>query len=98
MLIYAGGRIDHAHHDSNAKRAMDETVEFMSAVQRAVDMTDDKDTLIVVTADHSHVYTMGGYSLLGNPILGKIVKRLRYIIFLTNNKPIDMSYSGCPGD
>lgn len=66
-----GGRIDHAHHENNAKRAMEETVEFMSAVQKAVDMTNDEDTLIVVTADHSHVYTMGGYSLRGNPILGE---------------------------
>ena len=49
---------------------MHDTVEFMSAIQKATDLTDEEDTLIVVTADHSHVYTMGGYNLRGNPILG----------------------------
>jgi alkaline phosphatase len=30
-------------------------------------------TLILVTADHSHVFTMGGYATRGNPILGLVV-------------------------
>ena len=65
-----GGRIDHAHHYNNAHRALDEFVEFDKAIGKGNSITSESDTLIVVTADHSHVFTIGGYSLRGNPILG----------------------------
>jgi len=65
-----GGRIDHGHHMGTAKLALEEVVGFDEAIQRAVAMTDSSDTLIVVTADHSHVVSVGGYPSRGNPILG----------------------------
>lgn len=46
-------------------------MELAEAVQTAINMTSWKDTLIVVTADHSHVFTVNGYPKRGNPILGK---------------------------
>ena len=61
---------DHAHHTNNGYRALTELVQFDQAVQRAVDLTAESDTLIVVTADHSHTLTVGGYSDRGNPITG----------------------------
>jgi alkaline phosphatase len=69
-----GGRIDHAHHSGNAYRALSETVELSNAVQKAVDMTNSpaNDTLIIVSADHSHVFTIAGYPQRGNPILGLV--------------------------
>src|SRR3546814_2169942 len=54
VLLVEGARIDHANHDGNAYRALDETTSLSRAVQAAVDMTSADDTLIVVTADHSH--------------------------------------------
>jgi alkaline phosphatase len=68
--ICAGGRIDHGHHLATAKLALEEVVGFDEAIERAVNITDSSDTLIVVTADHSHTMAMGGYPSRGNPILG----------------------------
>jgi alkaline phosphatase len=65
-----GGRIDHAHHAGNAYRALNDTIAFADAVAVATELTDPADTLILVTADHSHTLTMSGYPRRGNPILG----------------------------
>jgi alkaline phosphatase len=72
-LMVEGGRIDHAHHAGKAGFALEEVVEFARAVQWAVDHTDPKETLILVTADHSHVFTIAGYPRRGNDILGLVV-------------------------
>jgi alkaline phosphatase len=70
LLVIEGARIDHAHHKGNAARALAETSSLANAVKLADDMTADEDTLIIVTADHSHTFTMAGYPKRGNPILG----------------------------
>ncbi|MGL1958585.1 MAG: alkaline phosphatase [Colwellia sp.] len=73
FLTVESGRIDHAHHAGNAYNALNDTIEFAKAVQMAIDTTNPEDTLIIVTADHSHVFTIAGYPKRGNPILGKVV-------------------------
>ncbi|XP_037075229.1 alkaline phosphatase-like [Pollicipes pollicipes] len=70
FLAVEGGRIDHAHHDTKARRSLSETLEFDNAVQLARSMTSEEDTLIVVTADHSHVMSIQGYPVRGKNILG----------------------------
>lgn len=72
-LHVEAGRIDHAHHAGNAYRALTDAIELSKAVKVALEKTDPKDTLIVVTADHSHVFTIAGYPKRGNNILGKVV-------------------------
>lgn len=64
------GRIDHGHHDGIAKLALTEAVMFDQAIHRAAQLTRESDTLTVVTADHSHVFTFGGNTPRGNPIFG----------------------------
>ncbi len=73
FLMVESGRIDHGHHAGSAYNALTDTIEFAKAVQAAVDKTNAEDTLIIVTADHSHVFTIAGYPKRGNPILGKVV-------------------------
>lgn len=73
FLMVEGGRIDQAHHMGNAYHALDETREFANAVRAAMNATDSKETLIIVTADHSHTLTISGEPRRGNPILGKVL-------------------------
>ena len=72
VLLVEGGRIDHAHHNGNAYRALAETVAMSDAVKVAASMTSAGDTLILVTADHAHTLSFSGYPMRGNPILGKV--------------------------
>ncbi len=71
-LVVEGGCIDHGHHIGNAYRALTDTIAFSDAVRMAATMTSSSDTLIMVTADHSHVLTISGYPARGNPILGLV--------------------------
>lgn len=70
FLVVEGARIDMGHHAGNAFRALDETIAFSDAIRAADAQTSDQDTLILVTADHSHGLTMASYPARGNPILG----------------------------
>ncbi len=74
FLMVEGGRIDHALHNTNAKRALVDTIAFDDAIKAALDkvrLTDPNlsNTLIVVTADHDHTLAFNGYGKRGNPIL-----------------------------
>lgn len=73
FLMVEGGLIDQAHHDGRAGYALREAQEFSRAVETAIAQTDPAETLILVTADHSHVFVMSGYPKRGNPILGLVV-------------------------
>lgn len=72
FLMVEAGRIDHSHHNGNAFRALTDTIELSNAVRAALAKVNLKETLIVVTADHSHTFTMAGYPIRGNDILGLV--------------------------
>ncbi|XP_017057031.1 membrane-bound alkaline phosphatase [Drosophila ficusphila] len=71
FLFIEGGRIDQAHHINQARMALNETIEFSKAIAAAQELTSEDDTLLVVTADHSHVFSYAGYSYRGSDIFGK---------------------------
>ncbi|MFO0690719.1 MAG: alkaline phosphatase [Myxococcota bacterium] len=73
FLMVEGGRIDHGHHAGSAYHALTDTIALSDAVAVALAKTSPKDTLVVVTADHSHTLTISGYAKRGHPILGKSV-------------------------
>lgn len=63
FLHVESGRIDHAHHAGNAYRALTDTQELDEAIGAAARMVDLRDTLIIVSADHSHVFNIAGYPM-----------------------------------
>jgi alkaline phosphatase len=63
FLMVESGRIDHAHHEGNAFRALTDTEELDEAIGAAARMVDLRDTLIIVSADHSHVFNIAGYPM-----------------------------------
>ena len=98
FLLVEAGRIDHAHHFSNAYRALGDTVALSDAVQWAVNNVNLSDTLIIVTADHSHTMTISGYPRRGNPILGTVEMEPGKPILDATGKPYTtLSYANGPG-
>ncbi len=78
FLLVEGGRIDHGHHESNAYRALTDTIALSDAVRAASQQTRSEDTMIIVTADHGHTMRIVGYPTRGNPILGLVVENDRF--------------------
>jgi alkaline phosphatase len=70
FLQVEAGRVDHANHGGNLARVVRDQQAFAEAVAMADEMTDDADTLIIVTADHEHAITFNGYCGRGSDILG----------------------------
>ena len=98
FLLVEAGRIDHAHHISNAYRALEDTVALSDAVQWTIDNVDLAETLIIVTADHSHTMTISGYPRRGNPILGVVETEPGKILpDATGNPYTTLSYANGPG-
>ncbi|XP_060098723.1 alkaline phosphatase-like [Heteronotia binoei] len=91
FLFVEGGRIDHGHHQGKAKQALMEAVMLDRAVERAGELTNASETLMVVTADHSHVFTFGGSTPRGNNIFGLAPKSAKdkrpYTSILYGNGP-----------
>lgn len=70
FLEVEAGRVDHANHAGNLARVLRDGVAFAEAVAKADEMTNDEDTLIIVTADHEHAIAFNGYCGRGSDILG----------------------------
>ncbi|MFL6658763.1 MAG: alkaline phosphatase [Massilia sp.] len=85
FLMVEGGRIDHALHETTAKKALQDTLAFDNAIKAALAKArladpELKNTLIVVTADHDHTLVLNGYAkrtgktATGNPGVLGVVK------------------------
>ena len=63
VLLIESGRIDHGHHETKAKLALDETKHFEEVVEYIRSQVNESETLIVVTPDHSHTMSVSGYPI-----------------------------------
>jgi len=70
FLQVEAGRVDHANHAGNLARVVRDQKAFADAVAIADELTDDEETLIIVTADHEHAIAFNGYCGRGSNILG----------------------------
>ena len=97
FLMVEGGRIDHGSHNNNAYRTLTDAVAFDKAVKTALSKVDLKNTLVIVTADHSHSLSINGYPDRENPILG-LVKSKGKLVLGTDGKPYTtIGYANGPG-
>ena len=97
VLMIEGGRVDHGLHAGDAQRALGDAVALDEAIAQAVAMTNPEETLIIVTADHSHTLAMQGYPQRGNPILG-LVKENDRLVLAADGKPYTtLSFANGPG-
>lgn len=60
VLLVEAAHIDKAHHAGLLNASLTEGIEFSKAVAAAREITDPADTLIIVTADHSHGLAING--------------------------------------
>jgi len=72
FLMVEAGRVDHAHHGTNAYRALTDMQAYSEAIATALEHVDLDNTLILVTADHGHTFNISGYPMRDNPILGLV--------------------------
>ena len=70
VVFIEAGLVDHGHHGNKARQAIDETLQLDLAVTRALEMVNLEETLVIVTADHSHAMTINGYPDRGKDIFG----------------------------
>lgn len=97
VLMVEGGRVDHGLHAGDAQRALGDAMALDEAIAAAVAATDPKETLIIVTADHSHTLIINGYPDRGNPILG-LVKEGGKLTMARDGKPYTtLSFGNGPG-
>ncbi len=99
FLMVEAGRIDHAHHDGNAFRALGDTVALSDAVRTTLAKVNLDETLIIVTADHSHTLFIQGYPGRGNNIMGLVRQAGAELHTLDRNKlPFTtLGYANGPG-
>ncbi|MEW6018476.1 MAG: alkaline phosphatase [Pseudomonadota bacterium] len=72
VLLVEGAHIDKAHHAGLVNASLTEAIELSRAVAAAKAMTDPAETLIIVTADHSHGLVLNGGGR-GDDVLGLIL-------------------------
>jgi len=74
FVMIEGGKIDQAHHNGRAVRALSETLAFDKAVEEVLKLVSLDDTLVIVTADHAHTMSIGGYAGREIDITGIVIE------------------------
>ncbi|KAJ6216727.1 hypothetical protein RDWZM_007884 [Blomia tropicalis] len=70
FLLVEGGMIDKAHHLNRAYLSLYDTLAFNDAIEHTLNMVNLNETFVVVTADHSHGFTLNGYAKREESVFG----------------------------
>nr|CDS27091.2 alkaline phosphatase [Hymenolepis microstoma] len=60
FLFVESARIDHAHHENLGKKSLIDMLAFEEAIREGVKMVNLEETLVILTADHSHSFHLVG--------------------------------------
>lgn len=71
ILMVEGAQIDKAHHANHGYHSLYELLAFDKAIRASMNLVNRKETLIIVTADHSHSFAHVGDSIDENPGINK---------------------------
>ena len=69
-LFVEGGQIDFAHHGNEPIAAIYEFIAFDRAIGAAMKKINTDETLVMVSADHGHVFSIGTYGKRGADLFG----------------------------
>ena len=97
FLMVEGGRIDHGSHANNAYRTLTDAVAMNEALKAVLAKVNLEDTLVIVTADHSHTLSINGYPDRDTPILGLVKERGKLALDLTGKPYTIIGYTNGPG-
>jgi len=98
FLMVEGGRIDHGSHAGEALKMLTDAVAFNDAVKTVLEKVDLDETLVIVTADHSHTLTISGYPARGNQILELVKGPDGNVLPASDGKPYTtLGYANGPG-
>jgi len=78
FVMIEAGRIDAAHHNGEATKALSETLAFDKAIEEVMKLVNTEETLVIVTADHAHTMSIGGYTGRFHDITGVVEDPMGY--------------------
>ena len=98
FVMIEGGKIDQAHHNGNALQALSETLAFDKAIEEVLKIVDLEDTLVIVTADHAHTMSIGGYQGREEDITGVVIEGNGSVDYAKDGETFTvLSYGNGPG-
>jgi len=98
LLLVEGGRIDLASHANKGFQALHEAVHFDETIESGMSLINQDETLVMVTADHSHTLIINGYPYRGTNIFGFSDRfEMDNQNKITNKRFTILSYGNGPG-
>ena len=97
VLMIEGGRIDHGSHANNAYRTLTDAVAFEESIKAVMARVNLDDTLVIVTADHSHTLSINGYPDRDANILGLVKERGKIALDRSGKPYTILSFTNGPG-